>query len=44
MKTVRIVRTKEPLEIQELETPKIPGLGGSHKVQSSGLCHSDAWT
>ncbi|PWU80067.1 MAG: zinc-binding alcohol dehydrogenase [Candidatus Nitrosopolaris wilkensis] len=41
MKAIRIVRPKEPLEIQELETPKPQGSQVLVKVQSSGVCHSD---
>jgi propanol-preferring alcohol dehydrogenase len=41
MKAVRIVRPKESLEIQELETPKPQSSEVRIKVQSSGVCHSD---
>jgi alcohol dehydrogenase, propanol-preferring len=41
MKAVRIVRPKEPLEIQQLETPKPRGSEVLVKVQSAGVCHSD---
>jgi len=37
----RIVRVKEPLEIQTLETPKPRGAQVLIKVQSAGVCHSD---
>ena len=41
MKAARIVRVKEPLEIQTLETPKPRGSQVLIKVQSAGVCHSD---
>jgi alcohol dehydrogenase, propanol-preferring len=41
MKTARIVRPKESLEVQELETPKAKGSQVLIKVESSGVCHSD---
>lgn len=41
MKAARIVRVKEPLEIQTLETPKPRGSQVLIKVQSVGVCHSD---
>ncbi|MHB8546339.1 MAG: alcohol dehydrogenase [Nitrosotalea sp.] len=41
MKAARIVRVKEPLEIQTLETPKPRGAQVLIKVQSAGVCHSD---
>ena len=41
MKSARIVKPKEPLEVQELETPKAKGSQVVIKVQSSGVCHSD---
>ncbi|HEX5359256.1 MAG TPA: alcohol dehydrogenase [Candidatus Nitrosotalea sp.] len=41
MKAARIVRIKEPLEIQTLETPKPRGAQVLIKVQSAGVCHSD---
>jgi alcohol dehydrogenase, propanol-preferring len=41
MKSARIVKPKEPLEVQELETPKAKGSQVIIKVQSSGVCHSD---
>jgi alcohol dehydrogenase, propanol-preferring len=41
MKAVRIIRPKEPLQIQELGTPKPKGLQVLVKVESSGVCHSD---
>ncbi|MGI0047722.1 MAG: alcohol dehydrogenase [Nitrosotalea sp.] len=41
MEAARIVRVKEPLEIQTLETPKPRGSQVLIKVQSAGVCHSD---
>ncbi|MGI0074060.1 MAG: alcohol dehydrogenase [Nitrosotalea sp.] len=41
MKAARIVRIKEPLEIQSLETPKPRGSQILIKVESAGVCHSD---
>ncbi len=41
MKSARIVKPKEPLEVQELETPKPRGSQVLIKVESSGVCHSD---
>lgn len=41
MQAARIVRIKEPLEIQTLETPKPRGSQVLIKVQSAGVCHSD---
>jgi propanol-preferring alcohol dehydrogenase len=41
MKASRIVKPKEPLQVQELETPKPKGSQILVKVQSSGVCHSD---
>jgi alcohol dehydrogenase, propanol-preferring len=41
VKTARIVRPKESLEVQELETPKAKGSQVLIKVESSGVCHSD---
>jgi propanol-preferring alcohol dehydrogenase len=37
----RIVKPKEPLEVQEPETPKPKGSQVLIKVQSLGVCHSD---
>ena len=39
MKSARIVKPKESLEVKELETPKAKGLQVLIKVQSSGVCH-----
>jgi propanol-preferring alcohol dehydrogenase len=41
MEAARIVKVKEPLEIQKLETPKPRGSQVLIKVQSAGVCHSD---
>jgi alcohol dehydrogenase, propanol-preferring len=41
MKAARIVKPKESLEIQELQTPKPKGSQVIVKVHSSGVCHSD---
>jgi propanol-preferring alcohol dehydrogenase len=41
MKAARIVNINEPLQIQELQTPKPKGPQILIKVQSVGVCHSD---
>src|SRR5438105_15752001 len=41
MKAARIVKPKESLEVQQLETPKPKGSQVLIKVQSAGVCHSD---
>jgi propanol-preferring alcohol dehydrogenase len=41
MKAARILRVKEPLQVQELQTPKPKGSQVLIKIQSSGVCHSD---
>lgn len=41
MKAARIVKVKEPLEIQSIETPKPKGSQVLIKVESTGVCHSD---
>lgn len=41
MKAARVVRVKEPLKVQELQTPKPKGSQILVKIQSSGVCHSD---
>jgi propanol-preferring alcohol dehydrogenase len=41
VKAIRIVRPKEPLQIQEIETPKPKGSQVLVKLESSGVCHSD---
>jgi propanol-preferring alcohol dehydrogenase len=41
MKAARIVNVNEPLQVQELQTPKPKDSQILVKVQSSGVCHSD---
>ena len=41
MKAARIVKVNEPLQVQELQTPKPKGSQILIKVHSSGVCHSD---
>jgi propanol-preferring alcohol dehydrogenase len=41
MRSARIVKPKEALEVQELNTPKPRGSQVLVKVLSSGVCHSD---
>ena len=41
MKSARIVRPKESLEVKEVKTPKPKGSQVLIKVQSTGVCHSD---
>ena len=41
MQAARIVKIQEPLEIQNLETPKPKGSQVLIKVESAGVCHSD---
>ncbi|MBV9175521.1 MAG: alcohol dehydrogenase catalytic domain-containing protein [Nitrososphaeraceae archaeon] len=41
MQAARIVKVKEPLEIEQLETPKPKGSQVLVKIESSGACHSD---
>jgi alcohol dehydrogenase, propanol-preferring len=41
MKAARIVNVNEPLQVQELQTPKPKASQILIKVQSSGVCHSD---
>ena len=41
MRSARVVKPNEALEVQELETPKAKGSQVLIKVQSSGVCHSD---
>lgn len=41
MQAARIVKIKEPLEIQNLETPKPKGSQVLIRVESAGVCHSD---
>ncbi len=41
MKSARIVKPHEPLEVQQLEIPKPTGPQVLVRVHSSGVCHSD---
>lgn len=41
MKSARITKPHEPLEVQQLEIPKPMGPQVLVKVRSSGICHSD---
>jgi alcohol dehydrogenase, propanol-preferring len=41
MRAARIVKPKESLQVQQLETPKPRGSQVLVKVHSSGVCHSD---
>jgi propanol-preferring alcohol dehydrogenase len=41
MKSARITKPHEPLEVQQLEIPKPMGSQALVKVHSSGVCHSD---
>jgi alcohol dehydrogenase, propanol-preferring len=41
MKAARIVQPKEPLVVQEIETPRPKGTQVLVKILSSGVCHSD---
>jgi len=41
MKAARIIKPKEPLQLQELENPKPTGSQVLVRIQSSGVCHSD---
>jgi propanol-preferring alcohol dehydrogenase len=41
MKAARIVKLNEPLQVQELQTPRPKGTQILVKIQSSGVCHSD---
>src|SRR5215210_1142848 len=41
MKSARIVKPNESLEVQEFETPKPKGSQVLIKVEASGVCHSD---
>jgi propanol-preferring alcohol dehydrogenase len=41
MKAARIIKVNEPLQVQELQTPKPKGSQTLIKVQSTGVCHSD---
>jgi hypothetical protein len=41
MKAARIIKPKEALQVEDLETPKPKGSQVLVKVLSSGVCHSD---
>jgi alcohol dehydrogenase, propanol-preferring len=41
MQASRIITPKEPLQVQQIETPKPRGSQVLVKVKSSGVCHSD---
>jgi propanol-preferring alcohol dehydrogenase len=41
MKAARIIKVNEPLQVQELQTPKPKGSQTLIKVQATGVCHSD---
>ena len=41
MKAARIVKLKEPLQVQEIQTPTPKGTQVLVKVHSEGVCHSD---
>ena len=41
MKAARIIRPKEPLAIESVQTPKPKGMQVLVKVGSTGVCHSD---
>lgn len=41
MKAARIVKLNEPLQVQDLQTPKPKGTQILIKIQSSSVCHSD---
>src|SRR5919197_3640663 len=41
MKAARIIKVNQPLQVEELETPKPKGSQVLVKVHSSGVCHSD---
>src|SRR5215475_14852668 len=41
MKASRIIKPNEPLQLQQLKTPKPKGSQVLVKVESSGVCHSD---
>jgi len=41
MKAARIIKTKESLQVQDLDIPKARGSQVVVKVHSSGVCHSD---
>ena len=41
MKTARIVKLKEPPQVQELQTPEPEGTQVLIKVQLASVCHRD---
>ena len=41
MRVARIVKTKEPLKLQDIDVPKPTGEQVLVKVESAGVCHSD---
>src|SRR5438874_1209862 len=41
MKAAGIIKVNEPLQVQEIQTPKPKGSQVLIKIQSSGVCHSD---
>jgi propanol-preferring alcohol dehydrogenase len=41
MKAARIIKTKEPLKVEDIATPKPSGEQVLVKVDSAGVCHSD---
>ena len=41
MKAARIIKTKEPLEIKDVNIPKPKSDQVLVKVESAGVCHSD---
>jgi len=41
MKASQVIKTKEPLQIRELETPVAKGRQVLVEIESSGVCHSD---
>jgi len=42
MKAVRLVKTRQPLQIQEVSTPRIGEQDVLVRVKAAGICHSDA--
>jgi len=41
MRVARIIKTKEPLELQDIDIPNPAGAQVLVKVESAGVCHSD---
>ncbi|HXQ92703.1 MAG TPA: alcohol dehydrogenase [Nitrososphaerales archaeon] len=41
MKAMRIVEWGKPLELQEIEVPKLSGRGAVVRILASGVCHTD---